>query len=65
VSIGALVVVFAVSGIDRGDQFEIIVISIVWLTLIVGGILTALVFRRASPHEAGRAEAPRLPRLDN
>jgi hypothetical protein len=65
VSIGALVVVFAVSGIDRGDQFEIIVISIVWLTLIAGGILTALVFRRASPHEAGRAEAPRLPRLDN
>ena len=35
------------SGIDRGDLFEIIVISIVWLTLIAGGILTALVFRRA------------------
>ncbi len=65
VSIGALVVVFAMEGIHRGYVFEIIVISIVWLTLIAGGILTALVFRRASPHEAGRAEAPRLPRLDS
>jgi hypothetical protein len=50
-SIGAFVVVFAVRGIDRGAVFEIIVISIVWLTLIVGGILTALVFRRALPRE--------------
>lgn len=49
VSIGALVVVFAVRGVDRGDSFEIIVISIVWLTLIAGGILTALLFRRAVP----------------
>jgi hypothetical protein len=46
-SIGSLVAVFAVQGIDRGATFEIIVISIVWLTLIIGGILTALVFRRA------------------
>ncbi len=52
-SIGALLVVFALHGIDRGDVFEITVISIVWLTLIAGGILTALVFRRALPHEAG------------
>jgi uncharacterized membrane protein YeiH len=51
-SFGALLVVFAVSGIDRGIQFELIVISIVWLTLIAGGILTARVLRRASPHEA-------------
>ncbi len=45
-SIGALVAVFATHGIDRGAVFEIIVISIVWLTLILGGILSALVFRR-------------------
>lgn len=43
----ALVAVSAFYGIDRGDVFEIIVISIVWLTLIGGGALTALVFRRA------------------
>lgn len=51
-SIGALLVAFAMHGIDRGYLFEIIVISIVWLTLIVGGLLTALVFRRAMPHQA-------------
>ncbi len=45
-SILALVVVSAVRGIDRGDTFEVIVISIVWLTLIAAGILIALVFRR-------------------
>jgi hypothetical protein len=50
-SIGALLVVFATHGIDRGAVFEIIVISIVWLTLLVGSILTALVFRRALPQE--------------
>ena len=43
----ALVAVSAVKGMDRGDTFEIAVISIVWLTLIATGILTALVFRRA------------------
>jgi|SRR5680860_38562 len=43
----ALVVVSALRGIYRGDVFEVIVISIVWLTLIAGGILTAIVFRRA------------------
>ncbi|HET6497071.1 MAG TPA: hypothetical protein VFH61_17115 [Thermoleophilia bacterium] len=43
----ALVVVAAVKGSDRGDTFEIAVISIVWLTLIAAGILTAFVFRRA------------------
>ena len=45
-SILSLVVVSAVRGIDRGDAFEIIVISIVWLTLIAAGVLIALVFRR-------------------
>ena len=44
----SLVVVSALLGIDRGDTFEIIVISIVWLTLIAGGVLTAMVFRRAA-----------------
>jgi hypothetical protein len=44
----ALIVVSAIKGSDRGDTFEIVVISIVWLTLIAAGILTALEFRRAS-----------------
>ena len=47
-SVVALVVVSAFQGIDRGDDFEIIVISIVWLTLIAAGIMLAVVFRRAS-----------------
>jgi hypothetical protein len=49
----ALIAVSAARGIDRGDLFEIVVISIVWLTLIVAGPLIALVFRR----EEGRASA--------
>jgi hypothetical protein len=44
----ALIVVTALKGTDRGDTFEIVVISIVWLTLIAAGILTAVVFRRRS-----------------
>ena len=44
----AFVAVFAALGIDRGDLFEIIVISIVWLTLIVAGPLVAVVLRRAA-----------------
>lgn len=43
----ALVIVSAFRGIDRGDDFEIAVISIVWLTLIVATPLIAIVFRRA------------------
>jgi multiple sugar transport system substrate-binding protein len=43
----ALAVVAATRGIYRGDSFEIIVISIVWLTFIVVGPLLAAVFRRA------------------
>lgn len=46
-SVLALVVVSALLGIDRGTAFEIIVISIVWLTLIAGAVLMANVFRRA------------------
>jgi hypothetical protein len=47
-SVLALVVVSADKGMDRGDTFEIAVISIVWLTLIAVGVLTAIVFRRAA-----------------
>jgi len=50
-SIVALVVVSAFRGIDRGDTFEIAVISIVWLTLIAVGPLLALAFRRAVPRD--------------
>ncbi len=34
-------------GVDREDLFELIVISIDWLVLIINGILTAIVFKRA------------------
>lgn len=47
-TVAALVLVSASRGIDRGDRFEIAVISIVWLTLIVAGPLVAAVFRRAA-----------------
>jgi hypothetical protein len=43
----ALVIVSALRGIDRGDVFEIAVITMVWSTLIVAGPLVAVVFRRA------------------
>jgi hypothetical protein len=46
-AVGALAAVSATRGIDRGYLFEIIVISIVWLTLIVAGPLVAVVLRRA------------------
>ena len=42
----ALIVVSVVLGIDRGDVFEIAVISIVWLTLIGAGALLAVMFHR-------------------
>lgn len=44
----ALVVVSVLLGIDRGDVFEIAVISIVWLTLISAGPLLAVLFHRES-----------------
>lgn len=34
-------------GLDRQYRFEIVIISIDWLVLIINGILTGLVFRRA------------------
>jgi hypothetical protein len=51
----ALIVVAATRGIERGDRFEIIVISIVWLTLIVVGPLLAVVFRRAGSAQSRSA----------
>lgn len=42
-----LIAMAALRGIDRGDDYEILVISIVWLTLIIVGPLMALVFKRA------------------
>ena len=42
----AFVIVSINLGLDRGDSFEIAVISITWLVLIVNGILLALLFRR-------------------
>ena len=47
--VGALIAVSATRGVDRGDVFEIIVITLVWTTLIVAGPLVAVVFRRAAP----------------
>ena len=46
----ALVAVLVLYGMDRRTVFEIIVISIVWLTLIVVGPLVAIVLRRAPVH---------------
>ncbi len=51
--IGALVMVSAIRGVDRGDLFEVIVFVIVWLTLIVTGPLVAVVFRRAAAGNDG------------
>ncbi len=47
-AVAALVGVSAVLGIDRGYVFEIMVISIVWLTMVVAGLLVAVVLRRAA-----------------
>jgi len=42
----SFIIVSIISGIVRMDRFEIIVISINWLTLIVNGFLTGIFFRR-------------------
>ena len=44
----ALVAVSVIHGGDRGDSFEIAVISVVWLTLIAAGPLRAAAFRRSA-----------------
>ncbi|ADX73273.1 hypothetical protein Asphe3_21200 [Pseudarthrobacter phenanthrenivorans Sphe3] len=48
-AVASLAAVLALRGMDREDVFEIIIISIVWLTLIAAGILLALLFRRGTP----------------
>jgi hypothetical protein len=52
VSLAALAGVSVAFGLDRQDTFEIVVISIVWLTLVVCGPLMAVAFRRAATDEA-------------
>ena len=53
--VAGLVGVTIARGMDRGDVFEILVITVVWTTLIVAGGLLAAVFHRArrlpSPEE--------------
>jgi hypothetical protein len=43
----ALIVISITKGIDRGDTFEIISISVDWTVLIITGILLSIVFKRA------------------
>jgi hypothetical protein len=45
--LAGLVAISISYGINRQDRFEVIVLSIDWLVLIVGGLLTGAVFRRA------------------
>ncbi|VII96240.1 hypothetical protein [Arthrobacter sp. DR-2P] len=45
-AVASLAVVVALRGMNREDVFEIIIISIVWLTLIAGGVLLAVLFKR-------------------
>ena len=47
---GSLAVVTTLRGTDRGDTFEILVISIVWVTLLVASPLLALVLRPPKEH---------------
>jgi hypothetical protein len=59
--LAALTVVSAARGIDRGDVFEIAVITIVWTTLILFSGLLAVVFHRAlsRPQEGPPSESIR------
>jgi hypothetical protein len=57
-SIVALVAVSAFKGLDRGDTFEVAIISIVWLTLIAAGVLASFVFRQAARVRRQTAEPP-------
>lgn len=51
-TVAALVAVSAMRGIDRGDLFEVLVICIVWVSLIIGSPLLAIVFLRAADDPA-------------
>jgi hypothetical protein len=44
-AVTSLIVISAAYGLDRQDRFEVVVISIDWLVLLIGGILASLVFR--------------------
>ena len=55
VAVGALVVVSVARGVDRGYVFELIVITIVWTTLIVGGPLVAVALRSSTRPVATRS----------
>ncbi len=56
-SVGLLAVLSILYGSDLEYRYEVAVISIVWLTLIVGGVLIALVFRRGSRQDSASARA--------
>jgi len=45
-SVVSLVVISGIYGLERQDRFEVIVISVDWLTLIANGVLLSIVFRR-------------------
>jgi hypothetical protein len=49
-----LILVTVWMGMDRGDVFEIIVISIVWLTLVAAGPLLAVRFHRTTSSATSR-----------
>ena len=46
--LAALVVVSLLQGMDRGDDFEIAVITVVWLSLLIAGPLVAALLRRGA-----------------
>lgn len=45
-SLVAFIVISASFGLDRQDRFEVLVISINWLVLLIGGSLASALFRR-------------------
>jgi hypothetical protein len=45
-TMGFLVVISIMYGLDRMDRFEVAVISINWLVLVINGVLLSLLFRR-------------------
>lgn len=45
-SFASLIVISFLYGLARLDRFEVVVISINWLTLIVNGVLLSILFRR-------------------
>jgi hypothetical protein len=58
-TVGFLVVLAVVYRSDLEYRFEVAAISIVWLTLIAGGVLLSFVFRRASASATIASSEPR------